>query len=247
MEATGAKTLADLKTLDAALRGQCDAVEPWIGVGCSAKRLEHPSLGGANSPSLNELANMTAFQLDVLRLCLHYSPASSHEAGRELTLLREKVPGIETAYALQLNCPALNAESLTVIRQTLPTVLVLVQLPIYRMTETAIDAWLGDLGRFGRHIDGVLVDGSGGRGTAAMRDAVDATRTRVSRVLPRSIVGVAGGFTVDDLQTLSMPADDTTPLVDCTTGVQRDGQFCSNAALRWYCAGQAAAEGARAP
>jgi len=162
MEATGLVELADLAWLGSRCFESDNGIERWVGIGCSWKRLADPARSGPATPSLQDLAELLRLPLRGLRLCLHYSPGDPNSIAAEFEKLLREVPCLRKIHAIQLNsCLPLRVEE---VKQFLQQPLLLMQLPIYRMTDTEVLSAIEGIEGVSA-VDGVLVDGSGGRGS----------------------------------------------------------------------------------
>ncbi len=233
IEATGVLVAGDLELLDMQLPEAGDT-EQWIGVGCSWKRLLSPAQGGASAPSLDTLPELLNTQPKRAKICLHYTPKDSCSADLEFIELIRSVPEIKNIHAVQLNGAVSDSLILERIRKELPNSKLIIQIPIYRMTDGFVSDWFSRCGAVKALANGVLIDGSGGKGEKSNRERMYYWRDIAAGQFAGSIVGLAGGFSASELQRLALSANDCITLLDCTSSIRLEDRFCVEKALGWF-------------
>lgn len=171
-----------------------------LGFTCSNKRLADPDSSGKTSPSLNSVIQMLPklVKYKCYLPMMHYYTSDLSKLAEEIKFLFSHLYTQGLCRAVQLNAEWPDIMALREIKDALPELQIVLQLP--KQALTAYDGIIVEkASHYNSHIDYLLIDPSGGTG-----DDVDIERGArlinvLSRAMPNVTLGIAGGFSADNV------------------------------------------------
>jgi hypothetical protein len=199
---TGFKTVEEVRELTRSFldleQRYCTRYTMMVGLLSSAKKLANPSVGGTETPAVNDLAELARVCPRMLFPVVHYFTENREKLADEATRVFETNHLYDFCQGLQVNMSWPNVQQLQRLESRFRDLKIILQLPPAATSGLSAAEIASMCGDYSGLVSYVLIDPSRGHGLEFELDSSCEVMSAVSRKVAR--VGICGGLGPDNVR-----------------------------------------------
>jgi len=168
---------------------------PMLGYLVSLKTLNGEQISNKRYPTFGELSELIKRADNKVLTMIHYNSRERSTLADQIRDIFEGLYSNHLCRALQLNIVSPDKEQVALIKKRFPKMQIVLQASGSFMGNRTPQELSREIGSYGRSIDYVLIDPSGGRGLEFEIDKSVGIFKELNEKLPYLTIGFAGGFT----------------------------------------------------